>query len=324
MQPSLAQKLYWKVMYRANDIYHCASQINAAVWLANDWNMLPVAARLAREKGGIYGYDTHEFAIEEFAESRKWRLFGKPMVSAIERQCIHDATVVSAVSPGIADRLDKLYHLPRRTVSIRNTPAFEETPFRATKSDVIRILYHGIVTPKRGIEAAIDSVADWRPEFTLTIRGPGDRKFLDGLQQRIVARGLADRVTLAPAVPMTTLVREAAHFDVGFFALPGHSRHNEFALPNKFFEYVMAGLALCTTDLPEMARLIKEYDLGVTIAAVEPNAIAAAVNSLDPSRIDRFKRNALRAAGELCWERESERLVAAYRAALAQSRLKIG
>ena len=111
---------------------------------------------------------------------------------------------------------------------------------------------------------------------------------------------------------MTALVREAAQFDVGFFALPGHSRHNEFALPNKFFEYVMAGLALCTTDLPEMARLIREYDLGVTIAAVEPNAIAAAVNALDPDRIDRFKRNALRAARELCWERESERLVAAY------------
>ena len=70
---------------------------------------------------------------------------------------------------------------------------------------------------------------------------------------------------------MTALVHEAAPFDVGFFALPGHSRHNEFALPNKFFEYVMAGLTLCATDLPEMARLIKEYDLGVTISAVEPN-----------------------------------------------------
>ena len=76
VRPALAQKLYWTIVYRANDIYHCAAHINAAVWLANDWNMLPVAARLAREKGGIYGYDTHEFAIEEFAESRKWRLFG--------------------------------------------------------------------------------------------------------------------------------------------------------------------------------------------------------------------------------------------------------
>ena len=57
---------------------------------------------------------------------------------------------------------------------------------------------------------------------------------------------------------MTALVREASAYDVGLFALPGNSRHNEFALPNKFFEYVMAGLALCVSDLPEMARLVRQ------------------------------------------------------------------
>ena len=57
-------------------------------------------------------------------------------------------------------------------------------------------------------------------------------------------------------MPMTALVREAAPFDVGFFALPGHSRHNEFALPNKLFEYVMAELRARTTDLPEMSSVI--------------------------------------------------------------------
>ena len=69
---------------------------------------------------------------------------------------------------------------------------------------------------------------------------------------------------------MTALVREAAAFDIGFFALPGHSRHNEFALPNKFFEYIMAGLALCVTDLPEMARLIRRHMLGVTFRSLDP------------------------------------------------------
>jgi glycosyltransferase involved in cell wall biosynthesis len=117
---------------------------------------------------------------------------------------------------------------------------------------------------------------------------------------------------------MTALVREAAVYDVGFFALPGSSRHNEFALPNKFFEYLMAGLALCITDLPEMARLLREHDLGVTFPRVDVEMIAAAINSLEPGAIDRYKRNALRAARELCWERESERLVAAYGVALAR------
>ena len=112
VRPNLAQENYW-VSQNVLDIYACARQVIATVWLANDWNMLPVAARLAREKGGIYGYDTHEFAVEEYAESLKWRLLQRPMVSAIERQFIGDAAVVSAVSSGIAERLDKLYRLPR-------------------------------------------------------------------------------------------------------------------------------------------------------------------------------------------------------------------
>jgi glycosyltransferase involved in cell wall biosynthesis len=317
MLPELAKESYWS--QNLLDIYHCAQRVNAAIWLANDWTMLPIAGALARDKGGLYGYDTHEFAVEEYAENPKWRLMSRPTVSAIEEKFIGDAAVVSAVSAGIAEGLDKLYRLPRPTLIIRNTSAFEEVPFRPTRRDRIQVLYHGIVVPNRGIEASIDSVILWRPEITLTIRGPENPAFSPALRERIAALGLEHRVRLAPPVPMTALVREAALFDVGFFALPGHSQHNEFALPNKFFEYVMAGLALCTTDLPEMARLIRQYELGVTIAAVEPEAIAAAINALEPDCIDCYKRNALVAARELCWERESQRLVGAYGAALAQS-----
>lgn len=272
------------------------------------------------KRAEFYGYDTHEFATEEYAENWRWRLFQRPMVSAIERRYVRDAAVVSAVSSGIAQRLDALYQLPRATLAIRNTPDYQQIVFRPTRRDRIEVLYHGIVVPNRGLEEAVDSVKQWRPEFTLTIRGPENPAFSPALRDRIAALGLQDRIRLARPVPMMDLVREAATYDVGFFALPGHSSHNELALPNKFFEYIMAGLALCTTDLPEMARLIRQYDLGMTIAAVEPAAIAAAINALDPDRIDCFKRNALTAARELCWERKSERLIAAYNAALSTAR----
>jgi glycosyltransferase involved in cell wall biosynthesis len=166
---------------------------------------------------------------------------------------------------------------------------------------------------------AIDSVADWRPEFDLTIRGPGGSDYLAALRRHIAERGLSSRIILVPPVPMTELVREAAAYDIGFFALPGSSRHNEFALPNKFFEYVMAGLALCLTDLPEMARLVREFNLGVTFRSVDPQSIAEVINALEPASIDRYKRNALEAARELCWEREAKRLVSAYGAVLGSA-----
>jgi glycosyltransferase involved in cell wall biosynthesis len=317
--PEVAEHRFWNMSSNITDVYACAKRVDAEIWLANDWLMLPIAARLAREKGGVYGYDTHEFATEEYAESLAWRLVQRPFVQAIEGHFVRGAAVVSAVSAGIAESLDRLYALPRETLVIRNMPAFEPVAFHPTAKDRIRVLYHGIVSPNRGIEATIDSVAAWRPEFDLTIRGPGEADFLDALSDRIRQKGLGDRVQLVPPVPMTALVREAAPFDIGFFALPGHSSHNQFALPNKFFEYTMAGLALCVTNLPEMARLIRDYDLGITFAKVDPAVIAASINALQPDQIDRYKQNALTAARDLCWDRESDRLVGAYEAVLQQT-----
>jgi len=316
-----AEQILWNdlaISRGLRSIYDLAAGANVDIWLANDWTVLPLAARLARENGGIYVYDTHEFAIEEYAEKPGWRRWTRPLVQAIERKYIGDAAVVSTVSAGIAERLDRLYSLPRPTLVVRNTPQYEPSGFRPTGSR-IRVLYHGIVVPGRGLELAIDSVVDWRPEFELTLRGPENPQFTPALRARIGALGLEDRVHLAPPVPMTALVREAAAFDIGVFVLPGHSRHNEFALPNKVFEYIMAGLCLCTSDLPEIAAIIERYKVGVTVPHLDARAIARTINGLDHGRIDAFKQKALRAAHELCWERESESLVASYSALLPGS-----
>jgi glycosyltransferase involved in cell wall biosynthesis len=168
-----------------------------------------------------------------------------------------------------------------------------------------------VVARGRGLEACIASVAAWRPEFALTIRGPGGPEYLEHLAALAVEHGVAGRVTFAAPVPMTELVRAAAPFDVGLFALPGHSRQNRHALPNKLFEYLMAGLALCISDLPEMAAILRHWRAGELIPAVTPEAIAAAVNRLTRPAIDACKRNALAAARELNWEREGQRFLEA-------------
>jgi len=316
-QPGIADKLYWTMQSTITELYELAHTVDAGVWLANDWIALPLAARMAKEKGGKYVYDTHEFAVEEYAEKLHWRIWKRPLVGAVERRYIGNAAVVSSVSAGISERLDAMYQLPRPSLVIRNTPFYQRFRFRRT-GERIRVLYHGIIVIGRGLEQTIDSVASWRPEFELTIRGPENPGYSDMLRQRIRDAGLENRVRLVPPVPMIALVEEATAFDIGFFALPGHSRHNEFALPNKFFEYMMAGLALCVSDLAEMARLVKAHQLGVLISTLDPVAIASAINSFNRARIDACKRKALAVAEKLCWERESSRLVDAYRQLLPE------
>lgn len=305
-----ADAAYWAIDNRSRRVYAAARAHHPGIWLANDWTALPIARRLAAEQGVPYAYDTHELAVDEYAQRLLWRVTQRPVIAAIERDGIVGSAVTSCVSQGIADRLHELYRLPEKPLLIRNMPRYEAHPYRPC-GETIQVLYHGVVNVGRGLEACIDSVALWRPELRLTIRGPGPAEYLEALAARIKAAGLSDRVTLAPPIPMIDLVREAARFDVGLFALPGHSKQNVHVLPNKFFEYTMAGLALCISDLPEMTALLRQHDLGRSIPDVTPQAIAAAINGFDRASIDLHKRHALEAAKLLNWEAEADRFFAA-------------
>jgi glycosyltransferase involved in cell wall biosynthesis len=293
--------------------------LKSDIWLANDWVTLPLAVEAAAAGGGIVGYDTHELAVSEREQSFKWRLMHQPLVRAIERRYIRRAQVVSTVSPGIAEYLQQLYQLPDEPLTILNVPDYQEISFRPCGATV-GVLYHGLIAPGRGLEEAVDSVPAWRPELSLTIRGPGDSGFIAALDARARRAKVQGRVTIEPPVPMTELVDRAAAFDIGLFALPDHSRQNRLALPNKLFEYIMAGLALCVSDLPEMARIVERYRVGKCLPSIEPAAIAAAMNGFTRAAIDTFKRRSLEAAQELCWAHESSAMLVAYDAALAAAR----
>jgi hypothetical protein len=61
-----------------------------------------------------------------------------------------------------------------------------------------------------------------------------------------------------------------------------------------------------------MSKIARQHAVGVLVASTAPEAIAAAIRELTPSRIDAYKKNALQAAHVLCWEKESEKMLAAY------------
>ncbi|MBF9231989.1 glycosyltransferase [Microvirga alba] len=310
-----ALEIYWS-WPTVTEMYAKARTIDTDLWVANDWITLPIVAKLVEEKGGSYIYDSHEFGTQEYPNDPRWRAFTQPIARAVERRFIRDAKFRFSVSPGISKELTALYRLDVPCAVIRNMPHRQDPVFRPT-GEKVRVLYHGIVAEERGLEAAIESVGSWRPEFSLTIRGPGHPDYIARLASLIRSAGVSDRVEIAPPVPVTELVRAAKEFDIGFFALPDNSLHNQFALPNKFFEYVNSGLALCVTNCPDMAELTRRHDLGVLIDSMRPESIAAAINGLDRVLIDRYKQNAIRASETLCWQSERWKLVDACKIGIA-------
>ena len=113
--------------------------------------------------------------------------------------------------------------------------------------------------------------------------------YLEQLKALAARLQVADRIAFEGPVQMTDLVAAARAFDIGLMALPGHSAHTRHALPNKLFEYMMAGLAIGVTDLEEMTALLSDTGAGFSLGDGCPQAITAALNALNRADIDRMR-----------------------------------
>ncbi|WID98761.1 glycosyltransferase [Bosea vestrisii] len=279
--------------------------------IAHDYHTCPPAAELARHSGAAFVVDCHEYARDEYPGNPRWMARERPFVVALQDDYLARADAVTTVSDGIARLLDRDQRLKRPAITVRSLPFFREMPLRPV-GEMIEVLYHGIVGPERGLEVSIQSVRDWRPDYRLTIRGNGESAYVDALKALSHEAGVGGRVRFEPAVPFGEIIPAANQADIGLFVQSDLSPQKRLALPNKFFEYVMAGLALCIADLPEMAALLQRHDLGVLARHLRPDAVAEAVNSLSRDRIMHYKAQALAAARVLNWESEQRIMIALF------------
>ena len=279
--------------------------------VAHDYFTMPIADKLSQHFKCRFVTDIHEYAKGQYMDSFIWRVMLRPWVDRMQKIYLFKSAYNTIVCDGIADLLVQDYPGLKRPDVIRSTPSYIEMPYRET-GEKINVLYHGIVFPVRGMELAIESLQYWRPEFHLTIRGPGDDEYFKTLRKYAQDLGVSDRLTLEPPVLFDQIIPEANKADIGYFVHKDISPQKRFALPNKFFEYISAGLALCVSDLPEMAKITKQYDLGKLVSGYNAHEVAELINSMTRDDINKYKKNSLQAAADLCWENESPQLVENY------------
>lgn len=277
--------------------------------VANDYFTAPFAERIARQRNIDFVVDVHEYSVEQFSfkndtiAAERWRNFERPYIDALQRNIFPKAMSITTVCDGISKLLSRDYPELAPPQIVRSVPQYREMPFRPTGGKIV-ILYHGLAVPTRGLEAAISTVKHLRPEFALQLRLIGSESYLSELKALARRTGVDDRVEFLPAVSLSDLIACANSADIGYVVLENFGPQRQFTLPNKFFEYVMAGLAVVASDFSELRRHIDIYGFGVTIDGMEPESIAARINALRPVEIDALKRKSLAAARELCWEVE--------------------
>ena len=316
-----ACRFYWRhagydAIYQQIDFVEDSDDWDLVI--GHDYYTAPLAARIAERRGIPFSIDVHELAREQYMHDRRWVLLDRPWVHRLQKEFMPKAAAVTTICDGIAEALRKDYAFQRPPIVARSTALYQKIDFRPT-GETIKVLYHGILSPMRGLEAAIRSVPLWRPEFHLIVRGNGPEEYISSLKALAEQVGASDRVTIDPPVLFGDLIRRANEADIGYFVQEDISFQKRFTLPNKLFEYIMAGLALCIADLPEMARVLRQYDAGRLVPGISAEQIAAVINSFAREDIDAYKRRSLEAAKVLCWENESQAMTAAYDRVLAEA-----
>jgi glycosyltransferase involved in cell wall biosynthesis len=268
---------------------------------AHDVQLLPVAARAAARAAEAgrripWVYDAHEWVS---GLSRYGRRTARVVAgwADLEAEYVRDADAVVTVSDELASALQRRFHLADKPTVVHNIPPVVRTESggpdirsaAGVADDVPLLVYSGGVQEARGVWTAVAALLEL-PEAHLAVVAVPSKSAPAALRlaKYAVELGVADRVHVLDPVPPQTVVPFLATADVGLIPLRHFGSH-EFALANKLFEYLHAGLPMVVSDCRAQAAFVREYGLGAVHPADDPKALAAAVRDV-LARKDELRR----------------------------------
>ena len=240
------------------------------------------------------------------------------MKAWMEKWLIHRTENVITVSNTIASELARINHIPKPLV-VRNVPKFFEFPtaglLRSAAGwgeDCPIILYQGGLVKGRGIEYLMQGVAKV-PEVYLAILG-------DGPMERNIASlakdlAIENRLYKPGKVALNSLLEYTRDGTIGTCLYENTCLNNYYSLPNKLFEYLMAGVPVLASDFPDLRQVTLGAEAGCVVDPSNPQEIADTLRTMlsDRAKLAEMAANARRAALESYnWEKESQKLLALY------------
>ena len=297
------------------DVYACKALI-----------ALPVVRVAARRTGGAFVYDIADIHTEAARLARMPGWF-RALVRRRERTWMREAAGLTAVSPGVADEVVRLFGVARPTVVLNCPPAWrpgEAMPARTGRlrdlagipADRPLVLYQGGFSVDRGIEelvAALELPALAATDVVAVFIGYGRLKsWLDDQAARL--RG---RVVVVDAIPPGELQDYTVDADVGFVGQPGRTLNQRLNLANKLFEYLQTAVPVIVAEGTAHCELVRRLEVGQCVDIDDPATIARAILDViaaPAEERERLRRHARAIAlAEYTWEIQGVNVVELYR-----------
>lgn len=280
----------------------------ADVLWANDLDTLLPNFLISRLKKSKLVYDSHEyFTLSVYKKT------SREIWQSLENLLFPKLKNVITVNNSIKNIYEKKYNVP--ITVIRNVP-YKTVDLNSETRNIFPVgkkilVMQGIgLNENRGAEEAVLMMQFLPDEFNLYFIGTGT--VINKLKQMVQGLHLADKVAFIDVLPYEQMMEYTKQCFLGLiFEKIDVTDQHLYALPNKFFDYIKAGIPVLSSKATEIKLLIDKYNIGDFITNFNPSEIADKI--LDISKNETtynvWKRNTLAAAEELNWENEEKVLI---------------
>jgi len=271
----------------------------------NDYNTMWAGMAAKARYGARVVYDAHELWPD-----RNLRPEWRPWLLACEAIFTRVADRTITTSPGYAQVMARRYRIPEPLV-IRNIPDIPPTPPTEPNGRPLAV-YFGALTSGRGLEDAVAALAEL-PDLRLRIVGPEAWGFRSKLAAQAADLGVEDRLELLDPVDPSEAPEIMRDAHVGLALIQPTCLSYRLTLPNKLFEYTLAGIPVLATELPAIEQFVTEHAVGITVPPGDRLALVGALQKvLDTGTNAKLRGAVTTAQAELNGQSKSAFLRNAY------------
>ena len=287
---------------RTFDAVHC-----------HDLAMLPVGVWIKLRYGKKHKlvYDCHEHETE-VKRSSAWM---HPVSRLLERSMIGFADAIICVSNLIAKDYVRLYNISKPYIVMNCPPLWEANE----KKDLFReafdipkdhsiFLYQGALIKARNIPLILECFARLGDiKASLVMMGYGYHT-----EDARKAAKQHENIYYHDAVPADILLNYTASADVGLLLTEDDCLSSRYSLPNKLFEYQMAGLPVIAVDLPEIAQVLHANNTGALIEEPTVEKLETLIRELSNETLDDLRSRLSLTTKTYNWEAQASVLLQLY------------
>lgn len=278
----------------------------ADILWANDLDALLPNFIISKINGCKLVYDSHEYFTLSVYKNKSRKIW-----EMLEGLTFPRLKNIITVSDSIKKSYEKKYKIP--ITVIRNVP-YKYTPVEGNvhlPKDKKNLIMQGRgINENRGAEEAIAMMNFLPDEFNLYFVGSGT--IVQKLKEMTADKGLATRICFIDVLPYNEMMQYTRQSFLGLvFEKIDISDHHRFALPNKFFDYIHAGIPVLSSRAMEVQLLMEKYNVGDFINNFDPQQMAKKVVEIseDIQTYNKWKSNTVKASEELNWQTEEKILI---------------